>query len=83
MGYLSNKYNSRMVFDPSYQDMKDSDFVTSDWTGFYHPTEEEIPSDAPELLGKDFDVVFYVDTSHADDKRIRLSRSGYFGYLNG
>ena len=54
----------------------------NDWTSFYGDVKEAIPSDAPEPRGKEVDLVAYVDSDHATDKRTRRSRTGYFIYLN-
>ena len=72
-----------LVFDPSYQEFNECDFVSSDWEDFYQPTEEILPKKMPKPLGKDADVKFHVDASHADNKRDRSSRMGYFGCTNG
>jgi len=36
----------------------------------------------PKALGKEVDLRLYVDSSHADDKSNRRSRSGFFIFLN-
>eukprot|EP00934_Nitzschia_sp_Nitz4_P006827 Nitzschia sp. Nitz4//scaffold434_size7771//2174//3312//NITZ4_009151-RA/size7771-exonerate_protein2genome-gene-0.20-mRNA-1//-1//CDS//3329551831//6817//frame0 len=78
--YLKMKHNSRMVFDPKYPIIDPATFQECDWTNFYGDVKEAIPKDAPEAL--EVDMRLYVDSSHADDKVHRRSRSGYFIYLN-
>jgi len=81
--YLENKHNARLVLDPSYPDIDRSKFIEGrDWLNFYGDVKEELPPDMPEPLGKDVDVSLYVDSSHANDKSNRRSRTGFFVYLN-
>ena len=40
-------------------------FKPNDWKSFYGNVKESIPSNAPELRGKDVDVQLYVDSDHA------------------
>jgi hypothetical protein len=80
--YLKAKHNSRMVFDPSYPVIDESQFKEHDWSNFYGDVKEAIPPNAPEPLGKEVDLRLYVDSSHADDAKTRRSRSGYFIFLN-
>ena len=35
MGYLKQKHNTRLVFDPTYPAINMNDFPTYDWTEFY------------------------------------------------
>ena len=71
MGYLKQKHNSRLVFDPTYPDIVHSDFPKYNWTEFYHGAEEAIPPDMPEPLGKEVDLRMFVDSDHAGDKKTR------------
>ena len=80
--YLKAKHNARMIFDPTYPDIDEGAFKKVDWKEFYGDIHEPIPPNAPEARGKDVDIVLYVDASHADDKKTRRSRSGYFLYVN-
>ena len=79
--YCKNKHNSRMIFDPSYPELK-GEFIESDWANFYGSVKEPMPPNAPKPRGKPVDTSLYVDSSHADDKRTRRSRTGYFIYVN-
>lgn len=80
--YLRNKHNSRMVFDPTYPTIDEGQFQRCDWKEFYGDVKEAIPPNMPEPLGKEVDLRLFVDSSHADDKATRRSRSGYFIYMN-
>ena len=57
-------------------------FIRRDWDHFYGDVEEELPPDMPKPLGKEVDLRLYVDSSHANDKSNRRSRTGYFIFLN-
>ena len=81
-GYLKNKHNSRMIFDPSYPSIDESNFKQCDWKDFYGNVTEAIPPHAPVPRGNEVIMRLYVDSSHADDKQTRRSRSGYFIFLN-
>ena len=82
MGYLKQKHNSRLVFDPTYPDIDHSDFPKYNWTEFYHGAEEAIPPDMPEPLGKEVDLRMFVDSDHAGDKKTRRSRTGFLIFCN-
>ena len=82
MGYLWNHHNSRHVFDPTYPDLDHGTFLDCDWKGFYDDAKEKLPVRYPKPLGKDFDIVFWVDSDHASDKLKRRSRTGFFYFLN-
>jgi len=71
------------LLDPSYpDDINEDDFLHCDWSSIYGDVQEEMPPDMPTPLGKDVDVRLFVDTSHANDKVNRRSRTGYFVFLN-
>lgn len=80
--YLEKKHNSRLVFDPSYPEIKHDDFKQCDWKHFYGEAKEAIPPNAPPARGKDVDLRMFVDSDHANDKLTRRSRTGFFIYLN-
>ncbi len=71
MGYLKNKHNTRLVFDPTYPDIDYVDFPKYDWTEFYGKAKELLPADMPPPLGKDVDLRMMVDSDHAGDRQIR------------
>ena len=65
MGYLKNKHNSRLVFDPTYPDIDKGDFPMFDWTEFYDDAKVAMPANIPKPLGKDIDLRMLVDSDHA------------------
>ena len=77
-GYLKNKHNSEMVFDPTVPQINDSDFKRLDWSHTtYANTKEIIPNNVPEALGLGFLIRAYVDSDHAGDVVTRKSRTGF------
>ena len=44
-----------------------TNFVECDWSQFYHDGKETIPPNAPEPLGKEADILLYVDLDDAGD----------------
>ena len=82
MGYLRLKHNTRLIFDPSYPEIIESDFPQFDWTEFYGDVTEAVPTDMPTPLGKAVDIRMMVDSDHAGDKRTRRSRTGFLIYCN-
>jgi hypothetical protein len=68
MGYLKLKHNSRLIFDPSYPTIDESNFQHHDWEEFYRGAVEAIPTNAPRALGKEIDLRMMVDSDHAGDK---------------
>ena len=80
--WLRDHHNGRLVLDPSYPDIDQKNFVRRDWEHFYGDVSEPLPPDMPKPLGKDVDLRLYVDSSHANDKVNRRSRTGFFVFLN-
>ena len=80
--YLKSHHNARLMLNPSYPDIDMGDFIECDWKNFYGDVKEAVPPNAPELRGKEVDLHLFIDSSHADNKHIRRSRTGYFIYLN-
>ena len=80
--FLKQKHNARLVLDPSYPDIDQSVFLKRDWDGYYGDVKEELPPNMPKPLGKEVDVVMFVDASHANDKVNRRSRTGFFIFVN-
>ena len=80
--YFKSKHNARLVLDPSYPEIDKDNFIYRDWDNAYGDVKEELPPDMPEPLGKDVDLRLYVDSSHANDKANRRSRTGFFIFLN-
>jgi hypothetical protein len=52
-----------------------------DWKDFHGDDKGAIPPDAPEPRGKEVFLRMFVDLSHADDKKMHRSRTGYLIYL--
>jgi hypothetical protein len=77
MSYLSQKHNTRLIFDLTYPKIDMGQFLQYNWTEFYGNVEEAIPVDMPEPLGKDVDVHMMCDSDHAGDKMTRHSRTGF------
>ncbi len=69
MSYLSQKHNTRLIFDPTYPKIDMGHFPQYNWSEFYGNVEEAIPVDMPEPLGKDLDVPMMCDSDHAETKR--------------
>ena len=80
--YFKSHHNARLVLDPSYPEIDQSNFIHRNWNNAYGDVKEELPPDMPEPLGKDVDLRLYVDSSHANDKVNRRSRTGFFIFLN-
>ena len=82
MAYKEQKYNSRLVYNPTYPDIRHSVFKKCDWKGFYWDTNEAIPNNAPELREKEVDICLFMDGDHAGDKKSCRARSGFLMYIN-
>ena len=82
LAYLKKKHNARLVLNPSYPKIDTNKFREENWNDFYRGAKEAIPPNAPEPRGMDVDLVINCDSSHADDKKRRRSRTGYFIFLN-
>ena len=74
-GYLKSHHNSRQVFDPTYPDIDQANFVSHDWKRFYGEVKEAIPKDAPKPRGREVDLRLFVDSDHAGDRLTRRSRT--------
>ena len=81
--YLKGHHNSRIVFDPTYPVIDESQFVRRDWSDFYGNVKEEIPENVPKPHGKEMLIRAYVDADFAGDRLSRRSRSGFIVMLNG
>ena len=60
MDFMSQKYNSRLAYDPSYPDIDHSVFKKCDWKEFYQNVKEEIPVNAQETREKEVDILSIV-----------------------
>ena len=52
MAHVSQRYNSRLVYDPLYQEKDHNVFKRCDWSEFYRDAKEAIYMNAPEPQGK-------------------------------
>ena len=81
-GYLKAHHNARIMLDPSYPMVKESDFPKQDWGKFYKIDKEAVPSNIPTSLGMEMVIRGYVDADHAGDKVTRRSRTGFIIFVN-
>ena len=81
-GFLRINHNSQIAYDPSYSTIDMNVFKPNDWKSFYGNVKESIPSNAPELGGKDVDLRLYIDSDHAGEKHTHRSRTGFFVFMN-
>ena len=49
MAHVGQRYNSRLVYDPSYPEIDHSVFKKCDWSEFHRNAKEAIHVNAPEL----------------------------------
>ena len=82
MAHVGKKYNSRLVYHPSYSEIDHSVFKECDWSEFYRDTKKSMSMNAPEPQGKEVDTCMFVDSDHAGDKVSCRSRSGFLIYIN-
>ena len=66
-GFMRINHNSWMRYAPSYPTIDMNVFIPNDWKSFYGNVEESIPSNAPELRGKEVDLQLYVNSDHAGE----------------
>ena len=81
--FLRQKHNAELVLDPSSVLIDENLFPSEDWTNSpYNLEKYESFTDVPDLLGKVFQLIAYVDADHAGDLITRRSRTGFIIYLN-
>ena len=80
--FIRQKYNSRMVFYPTYPTINMSDFKEFKWKYLYGELKEAIPPNYPEERGNKVDLHGYVHIRHAGENKTRRSQSGFFILLN-
>jgi hypothetical protein len=66
--YLKRYDRLTMVFDDTLPKIELSSFPIADWTEFYHNAKEDIPTNAPEPLGKEVHMYCFCDADHAGDR---------------
>ena len=54
--HVCQRFNSRLVYDPSYPEIDHSVLRKCDWSKFYRDANEAIPMNAPEPGGKMIDI---------------------------
>ena len=70
MSYLIIRHNSRLILDPSYSDINLSEFKSDDnWTAFYGDSKEAKPHNAPKPLCNEIELIMFVNSEHAGDKK--------------
>ncbi len=67
MGYLKNKHNTQLIFDPTYPDIDKGDFPKYNWTEFYGDAKELMPADMPPPLGKWWWIVTMLEIDGSDN----------------
>ena len=81
-GYLKSHHNARIILDPSYPMVIESDFPKQDWGKFYKVDKEAVANNVPISLGMEMVIRGYVDADHAGDKVTRRSRTGFIIFVN-
>ena len=56
MAHVGQRYNPRLVYDPSYPEIDHGVFKESDWSEFYRDCKLAIPMNAPEPQAKEVDI---------------------------
>ena len=82
MAHVGQKYNSRLVYDPTYPEIDHSIFKECDWTEFYRDAKETIPVNASEPCGKEVDIRMYLDSGHAGEEDSCRGRIGFLMHVN-
>ena len=83
MEYMKQKHKSCSFLDPTYPVIDRTTFIDgAEWKEFYGDTTKEIPPDALDPRGKEFDIQMMVGSYHAWDKATRCSRTGFLIYVN-
>ena len=80
MAHVGQRYNSRLVYDPSYPEIDHNIFKKCDWSEIYRDAKEAISMSAPECWGKGIDINMSVDSDHGGDKVSCISRSDFLIY---
>ena len=81
-GHLKSHKKLRIIFDPSYAQIKANRFKRYDWQDFYRDAKEDIPLDMPNPLGKPVVISVFVDSDHGGNKVNRKSRTGVLIFVN-
>ena len=81
MAHVDQRYNSRLVYYPSYMEIGHGVFKKCDCSEFYRDSKEAIPMNAPELQGQELFLMF-VDSDRKGEKVSCRSRSNFLIYVN-
>ena len=82
-GYLKQRYNCEMVFNPTLPDFDETVFQDENWEyTSYSGAKESIPANAPDERGLGFKANASVDSDHAGYNITHRSRTGYIVFLN-
>ena len=74
--YLKSHDRSCIVFDPSYVNYEEGEYIECDWKDFYPDAKEALPPVFLELCGKPVQQTIFPDANHAGDQVTRRSRDG-------
>ena len=75
MAHDGQRYNSRMVCDPSYPEIDHNVFKKSDWSEVYGDAKEAISMNASESWVEKVNIHMFVDSDHVGEKvSCRLTR---------
>jgi hypothetical protein len=80
--YLDDKHDSCMVFDPTHVEIEMSTFKECDWQEFCGDVREPMPPNVPSPRGEEVEIRLHVESDHAGDQLVMLSRTGCFTFLN-
>ena len=88
--YLQNnlgKNPGRMAYNPIHEPTNKNSFEVvgkylDEWKDFYPESQEMIPSNIPELLGKYVVIKYYVDANHAGNMANGGYHSGIIVYVD-
>ena len=82
MSHVGQRYNYRLVYNPSYPEIDQSVFEKSDWSEFYRDDKEATPMNMPKPQGKEVDICMFVDSDYTGDKVSCKSKSVFLIYMN-
>jgi hypothetical protein len=82
MGYLRLKYNSLLIFDPTYPHIDDSTFQHHNWEEFYGDVQEAIPTNSLPPRRKEVDLSMMGNSNNAGDKSTRCLQKRFLIFLN-
>jgi hypothetical protein len=81
--YLKAKYNSRMIFDPTYPRICHEKLkADQDWEPFYGKVTEEIQPNTPTACGRSVVLRLFVDSDHSGNLVARRSWTGLIQMMN-